>query len=336
MTIRSARPAAFAAALLALGLHPVAAQTLPGPPDSPMIGGGGASLASAPPASYADLTMGGYAVLRLRGSAGGLSPAGRIGVIESRLTPLLGIPNIRPSDVVVYLPDPKSHINRAPVLYALGRRLITVDPATIKAAGGGDALTVATKWARRLQQVLPRVNWRPPNVPEPKVPAHPPLLITRDFTQVGGQTGLVALRGKTIMKMRGVQPGGMTAAERGDLLTARLEMAANRPEASAPDAVKVVAGPGGTASLSLAGMTLVSVGADDARLAGFQQPSQLANAWAKNLRAALPTPVPAPAPTPPAPAEAAPTPPTPTPAPTPPAPTPAPPAPAPAPPAPTP
>ena len=294
MPTRNVRPAALAAGLLALSLRPLAAQT---PPDAQTATlpppAAAAPAASALTGGYADLTVGGYAVLRLRGSAGGLSPADRIGVIESRLTPLLGVPNIRPSDVVVYLPDPKSRVNRAPVLYALGRRLITVDPATIKAAGGGDALAVATKWAKRLQQVLPRVNWRPPNAPEPKVPTNPPLLITRDFTQVGGQTAFVTLRGKTVLKLRGPQPGGVTAAERADLLTARLEMAANRPEASAPDAVKVTDGPGGAASLSLAGTTLVSVGADDARLAGFTQPAQLANAWAKNLRAALPAPAPA-------------------------------------------
>ena len=282
-----------AALLLALFPLPLAAQT---PPDSPAVPETAAlptPAASAPAGDYADLTPGGYLILRLRGAAGGLSPADRIGVIESRLTPLLGVPNIHPSDIVVFLPDPKSHVNRAPVIYALGRRLITVDPATVKAAGGGDALQVATKWAKRLQQVLPRVNWRPPNAPEPKIPANPPLLITHDFAQVGGQTAFVTLRGKTVLKIRGAQQGGLTAAERADLLTARLQRLANQPDATTPDAVKVTPASDGTAQLSLAGTALISVSADDARAEGFANPAQLANSWAKNLRAALPAPAPA-------------------------------------------
>ena len=301
MPYRSTRTAA--ALLLALSPLPLAAQTPPDQSSVPQTAALPAPAASAPVGGFADLTVGGYLVLRLRGSAGGLSPADRIDVIESRLTPLLGVPNIHPSDVVVYLPDPKSRVNRAPVIYALGRRLITVDPATVKAAGGGDALTVATKWAKRLQQVLPRVNWRPPNAPEPKIPANPPLSITHDFTQVGGQTAFVTLRGKTVLKIRGAQPGGLTAAERADLLTARLQRLANVPAATMPGAVMVTSAPDGTAQLSLVGAVLITVGADDALAAGVKRPAQLANSWAKNLWAALAPPAPA---TPPPPADAPP------------------------------
>ena len=49
-----------------------------------------------PAAAPADLNLGGYPVLRLHGSAGGLSPEQRIDVIMERLTPLLGVPNIQP------------------------------------------------------------------------------------------------------------------------------------------------------------------------------------------------------------------------------------------------
>ena len=273
-----------AALLLSLCLSPAIAQTPPIPADAPV---------NAPADAPADLNLGGYSVLRLHGTAGGLSPDQRIGVILSRVTPLLGDPVILPSDVVVYLPPPKSRYNRYPVIYALGRRLITVDPATVKAAGGGKTpLEVATLWAARLQQVLPRVNWRPSNAPEPKIPAHPPLLVTTDFAQVGGDNALVMLRGKVILRVRGPQQGGLTAAERADMLTARLAHLANQPAASAPDAVQVAAMPTGDATLALAGTTLVSVTAQDAAAANVARPAQLAESWAKNLRAVLTPPVP--------------------------------------------
>ena len=277
MSIRPSRT--VAALLLTVCLSPLAAQTPP------------------PPIPPANLTLGGYPVLCLRGAAGGLSPQERIDVILDRLTPLLGIPSIQPSDVVVFLPSPTSRVNRYPVIYALGRRLITVDPATVKAAGSGKTpLQMATLWAKRLQQVLPRVNWRPPNAPETRVPANPPLTVTSDFTQVGGQIGLVYLRGKLVLKVRGPQMGGLTAAERADLLTARLNRLANRPEAIVPEAVQVTALPDKTAQLALAGTPLIVVTAADATAASFPQPVQLADAWAKNLRGVLTPPVPPPAP----------------------------------------
>ena len=258
-----------AALLAALGTGPVTAQT---------------------PAAPATLNLGGYDVLRLRGTAGGLTPAQRVDVILSRVTPLLGNPKILPSDVVVYLPPQDSRVNRYPVIYALGRRIVTVDPATVKASGLIQTpLQAATGWAKRLQQVLPRVNWRPSNVPETKVPANPPLTITPDFSKVGGQAAFVTLRGKTVLKLRGPQTGGMTAAERADLLDARLERLASLPAALAPDAVQVTspAASSAVATLSLAGTPLLSVTAADAKAAGAPLPVTLAQSWAKNLRLAL-------------------------------------------------
>ena len=257
-----------AALLAALGLGQVSAQT--------------------PPATPAYLTLGGYNVLCLRGTAGGLDPAQRVDVILSRVTPLLGNPKILPSDVVVYLPPADSRVNRYPVIYALGRRIVTVDPATVKASGLAQTpLQAATLWAKRLQQVLPRVNWRPSNAPETKVPVNPPLLVTPDFTKVGGATAFVTLRGKTVLALRGPQTGGMTATERGDLLDARLERLANNPAALAPDAVQVTEQAQGIATLTLAGTPLISVTAADAKAAGIAAPETLAQSWAKNLRLAL-------------------------------------------------
>lgn len=250
--------------------------------------GFGTGTASAQTPAPAYLTLGGYNVLCLRGTAGGMTPDQRVDVILSRVTPLLGDPKILPSDVVVFLPPADSRVNRYPVIYALGRRIVTVDPATVKASGLIQTpLQAATLWAKRLQQVLPRVNWRPSNAPETKVPANPPLLITPDFAKVGGQTAFVTLRGKTILALRGPQTGGMTAAERADLLTARLERLANNPAALAPDAVQVTPQPAGAATLALAGTPLLSVTAADAQAAGVPLPGALAQSWAKNLRRVL-------------------------------------------------
>ncbi len=291
---------AAATLLLSFSLSPLAAQT---PPAAPAPAATPTAPAQTPVEIPADLNLGGYPVLRLRGTAGGMTPDQRISVILGRITPLLGNPVILPSDVVVYLPPEKSRYNRYPVIYALGRRIITVDPATVKAAGGGKTpIQVATVWAKRLQQVLPRVNWRPSNAPEPKIPADPPLLVTKDFSQVGGDPAVVTLRGKVILRLRGSQLGGMTAAERADMLTARLAHLANQAAATTPDAVQAAALPTGDASLALAGTTLISVTAQEAKAAGVAQPLLLAQSWAKNLRAVL-TP---PAPALPAPATAAP------------------------------
>lgn len=240
----------------------------------------------------ADLILGGYQVLRLRGAAGGLSPDLRVAAITDRLTPLLASPVIRPDDVQIFLPDPKSRVNRYPVIYVLGRKIVTVDPMTAKTIPGGPKtpLQVAKDWAARLQQVLPRVNYRAPNLPEPKVPANPPLTITSDFAQIGKQAAYATLRGKIVLALRGPQPGGLTAAERADMITSRLARLANNPAATAPDAIQVTPDPASTdAALSLAGTTILTVTPADSKAAKFPSPEALAKGWAKNLLAVLPT-----------------------------------------------
>ncbi len=268
------------AVLTAAGLNSVSAQTAP----AASVQTASAAMGAAP----AYLTLGGYNIFCLRGTAGGLTPAQRVDVIMGRVEPLLGNPVIRPSDVVVYLPPANSRYNRYPVIYALGRRVVTVDPATVKASGLIETpVQAATLWAKRLQQVLPRVNWRPSNAPETKIPANPPLTITRDFAEVGGQVAVATLHDKVILKLRGPQTGGMTAAERADLLTARLERLANSPAAQTPDAVQVTSLPTGDATLALAGTPIITVDAAETTGSGFATPNLLASAWAKNLRGVL-------------------------------------------------
>ncbi len=242
-------------------------------------------------ANSANLTLGGQVVLRLRAAAGGMTPQQRVDVINGRLSGLLSHPKITPADVVVYTPT-----GQAPVIYALGHRLITVDAATVQAAGGGKPLTVATQWAKRLQQVLPRVNYRPSNMPEPTIPADPPLTITADFAKVGGAVGAVTLRNKVVIRLRGPQPGGMTAAERADIITARLARAADKTGADATDPVQVVQAPEAqtddAAAIVVDGTTVLTVEPSEAKAAHMTAPEQLATAWAKNIRAALGLPEP--------------------------------------------
>lgn len=240
------------------------------------------------PATSADVTLGGQVVLRLRAAAGGLTPQQRVDVITSRLSGLLSHPKITPADVVVFTPQ-----GQAPVIYALGHRLITVDAATVQAAGGGKPLVVASQWAKRLQQILPRVNYRPSNAPEPNIPANPPLTVTADFAKVGGAVGEVTLRNKVVIRLRGPQPGGMTAAERADTITARLSQVAGKIGADATEPVKVNAQTDGAAQIAVADTPILNVEPAEAKAAGMGAPPQLAAAWAKNIRAALGLPAPA-------------------------------------------
>lgn len=280
-------------ALMALGIA-AGAQTAPAP----------APAAAEAPQS-ASLTLGGEVILTLRSSAGGLTPQQRIDVIDGRISSLLGTPHIKPSDVAVYTP-----VGKAPVIYALGRRLITVDAATAADAGPGrKPLDLAKTWAKKLQQILPRVNWRPSNEAEPVIPANPPLTVTSDLSKVGGNVGLVTLRDKVVCKITGPQPAGMTAQERADILSKRLQAVANKmpsitasdiavaPVAAAkPASDTATAAKDDTANSAAASPTeeilfgttpVITIDAQQATAAGYKSPELLANSWAKNMRTAL-------------------------------------------------
>ena len=177
------------------------------------------STDDAPPA---DLNLGGQTILTLHTSVGNLTPKERIDVIEQRLVRILGIPRITPDDVAVYTPTGKP-----PVIYAVGRKLITVDAATAREEAAAPPLDVATIWAKRFQQILPFVDYRLPGDPEPVVPPDPPLTVTDDQTRVGGQMGDVVWGKDLIMRLRGIQHD-TTAAERADVVTDRMQLLLHR------------------------------------------------------------------------------------------------------------
>jgi hypothetical protein len=264
---------------------------------------GSVAALPAAPDQPADFDLGGQTILRLRASAGGMTPQQRIDAIEARLTPILSNPKIPPSSVVVYTP-----VGLPPVIYVMGRRFITVDAATVASAGTPDAkpLSVAIGWAKQLQQVLPRVNWRPSNMPEPVIPADPPLVVTGDLNQVGGNIGAIRLHGQVVAHLRGPQPGGMTAVERAETITARLGDAAAKVTGTDPSQVTVVpsTAPDATGSdqILVAGAPVMEVDEDQVQAAQVGDVDDLANEWADNIRHVLglaePPPAVAPQPTP--------------------------------------
>lgn len=237
-----------------------------------------------PPAVF---TLAGEIVLRLRTPVGAQTPQQWVDVLTGRVTNLLATPGIMPSDVVVYTPKGGS-----PSVYALGRRMLTVDPATVRSAGGKDALSLAKVWAGRLQQTLPRANYRPPNVPEPVIPPHPSLVVTPDFTKVGGSPGLAYLHGKPVIFLYGPQLGGFTAQERADQISARLDRVAGKVAPDSPNPVQVMAGIPPVVTLLLGGTPVITVDRAQSRAAGTGSPQLLANAWAKNIRRVLNLPDP--------------------------------------------
>lgn len=254
-------------------------------------------------ATPADLTLGGTVILRLRADAAGLSPVERVAAITDRLTDILAVPRLKPADVVVYVPPTRGG---APVIYVLGRRLITVDAATARAAGGGAPLTLATTWAKRLQQVLPLVDIRLPSDPEPKVPPHPPLTITHRLSDVGGNVGEVKLRDHVVMILHGIQPGGETAAERADALSHRLALMVNQAVPLTAGTVQSAATSTSAASpaqILVGRQVFFTVDASQAKASGQPSPTALAKAWVKNIdnTLGLGTTPPAAAATPPAP-----------------------------------
>ncbi|HEY3329942.1 MAG TPA: hypothetical protein VGK19_07985 [Capsulimonadaceae bacterium] len=244
----------------------------------------------APLPSFADtddaaqLTLGGYDVLTLHGSMGRLSARQRVDVLYGRLAPVLGCPVIAPDDVVVYAPAHPTW----PVVFVLGRRFVTIDAATAKQEKL-PAIDVAVKWAKRLQQVLPKVNWRPPDAAETVVPANPPLHVVDQLSRVGGLDGTVVLRGKQVIQFHGVQPGGLTAAERGDMVQGSLysALARTRESGETPIVGATALEADGPAQLVVNGVTIATATLDMLEGTSYQSPAQLAAEWASKIQAVL-------------------------------------------------
>jgi hypothetical protein len=243
-----------------------------------------ASPAPSPDADSADLTLGGIFILRLWGGMAHMTARERVGEMESRLSPILGNAMISPEDVVVFSPKKPP----CPVIYVFGRRFATVDTATAK-ANGGTPEQVAVKWAKRLQQVLPKLNWRPSNAPEIVVPIDPPLTVTELLAEVGGTEGVVTIKGKEVIRFSGVQPGGMTAAERADIVQARLNQAIVGLIAGDETAVRIAASRAtpNASELIVNNAEVVEVTPAMASDAQLSSSDALAGTWKSNILSAL-------------------------------------------------
>lgn len=102
-----------------------------------------------------EVTVGGELILRIRFSAGGMTPRQRAEAITIRLRTILQDPNIAPSDVVV---KPIAHGEAA--IYIKDQLLVTVDKRHAEAQKT-TPLKLGEIWAKHLRNVIPQVNVKP-------------------------------------------------------------------------------------------------------------------------------------------------------------------------------
>jgi hypothetical protein len=102
-----------------------------------------------------NVTVGGELILRIRFSAGGMTPQQRADAITQRLVKILQNPNIQPSDIVV-----KPIAGGEAAIYVKDNLLITVDKKHA-ALNKITPLKLGEMWAKHLREVLPQVNVKP-------------------------------------------------------------------------------------------------------------------------------------------------------------------------------
>lgn len=112
-------------------------------------------IATAQQEPVGEVTVGGELILRIRFSAGGMTPQQRADAITMRLRTILADPNLKPSDVVV-----KPIAGGEAGIYVKDHLLVTVDKAH-----ADFHKTTPTKlgevWAKHLREVLPQVTVKP-------------------------------------------------------------------------------------------------------------------------------------------------------------------------------
>lgn len=229
----------------------------------------------------ADFMVGGDAAFRVHGKAAGMGASQRVALMQQRLASIVGDTPIRPSDIAVYKPASGS-----PAIYVLGRRFWSIDAATAKAEGDS-AAAVAIRWAKALQRDLPSTTGAAGGS-EPA--GNVPLRVTGDLAAVGDGTGEVKVKGVVVMRLRGVQPGPMTAADRASEVQSRLDSALRKTdEAKGPD-IEVVILPvsdGGSVApviLAVNGQRVMRIDRSLSASAGYASPDDLAQAWTKTIQ----------------------------------------------------
>ncbi len=102
-----------------------------------------------------EVTVGGELILRIRFSAGGMTPQQRADAITMRLRTILQDTNIQPSDVVV-----KPIAGGEAAIYVKDHLLVTVDKRHAE-VHKTTPLKLGEIWAKHLRKVLPQVNVKP-------------------------------------------------------------------------------------------------------------------------------------------------------------------------------
>ncbi len=156
-------------------------------------------------------------------------------------------------------------------IYVMGRKLLVVDPATASMSTNGayNSRDLAVKWAKQLQQHLPRVCFRPPSLPEYAPPANPALRVTGRIADADDGTipGEVGLWGKTLFKIKGVQSDGQTGPDRALMLSRRVVRVVGRPGKRAESEVQAQVNPAtpNVANVVVGTDVLFTLSAADAR-----------------------------------------------------------------------
>lgn len=113
------------------------------------------SLSFAQEEPVGEVVVGGELILRIRFSAGGMTPQQRADAITVRLRTILQDPDIQPSDIVV-----KPIAGGEAAIYVKENLLVTVDKKHA-ALNKTTPLKLGEMWAKHLRQVIPQVNVKP-------------------------------------------------------------------------------------------------------------------------------------------------------------------------------
>ncbi|GIV18745.1 MAG: hypothetical protein KatS3mg023_0496 [Armatimonadota bacterium] len=113
------------------------------------------SLSFAQEEPVGEVVVGGEMILRIRFSAGGMTPQQRADAITVRLRTILQDPDIQPSDIVV-----KPIAGGEAAIYVKENLLVTVDKKHA-ALNKTTPLKLGEIWAKHLREVLPQVNVKP-------------------------------------------------------------------------------------------------------------------------------------------------------------------------------
>lgn len=112
-------------------------------------------VAVALPEPVGEVTVGGELILRIRFSAGGMTPQQRANAITMRLRTILADPDLKPSDVVV-----KPIAGGEVGIYVKDHLLVTVDRAHAD-FHKTTPIKLGEVWAKHLREVLPQVTVKP-------------------------------------------------------------------------------------------------------------------------------------------------------------------------------